>query len=84
MPSINVKLVQGAYTVEERQQLITKFTDAVASIKGDGVRPFVTILVEEIESGMWGGGGNFITTQDVRNAIAAGNEAAAAKAGSDG
>ena len=29
MPNINVKLVQGAYSVEERQQLITKFTDAV-------------------------------------------------------
>ena len=82
MPSINVKLVQGAYSVEERQQLITKFTDAVASIKGDGVRPFVTILVEEIESGMWGGGGNFITTDAVREAIAAGNDAA--KGGSDG
>lgn len=82
MPNINVKVVQGSYSVEERQQIIRSFTDAVAAIKGDGVRPFVTVLVEEIESGMWGGAGNCITADDVRNAIAEGNNAA--KGGSDG
>lgn len=73
MPVIHATIVAGTYDHEEKGALIAGFTDAVVAVKGEGVRPFVTVLVSEVESGDWGGGGARITTEAVRAAIAEGN-----------
>ncbi|WP_291053769.1 tautomerase family protein [Herbiconiux sp.] len=76
MPVINATVVAGTYDAAEKGELIAGFTNAVVAVKGEGVRPFVTVLLNEVESGDWGGGGDRITTELVLGAIAAGNEAA--------
>lgn len=80
MPVINATVVAGTYDAAEKGELIAGFTNAVVAVKGEGVRPFVTVLLNEVDSGDWGGGGDRITTELVLGAIAAGNEAAAAPA----
>jgi 4-oxalocrotonate tautomerase len=77
MPSIHATMVEGTYSAEEKGELIRGFTNAVVAVKGEGVRPFVTVLLNEVKSGDWGGGGQRIGTEDVLGAIAAGNEAEA-------
>ncbi len=71
MPFINVKLIEGVFTAEQKQQVVTRLTDAMVSIEGENMRPVTWVVVEEVKSGDWGIGGQPLTTADVK-ALAAG------------
>jgi 4-oxalocrotonate tautomerase len=71
MPLIQVKLIEGVFTPEQKQQMIHKLTDAMVSIEGENMRPVTWVVVEEVKSGDWGIGGKALTTEAVR-ALAAG------------
>jgi 4-oxalocrotonate tautomerase len=71
MPLIQVKLIEGVFTTEQKQQMITKLTDAMLSVEGENMRGVTTVIIEDIASGDWAIGGKSLTTQDVK-ALAAG------------
>jgi 4-oxalocrotonate tautomerase len=71
MPLINVKLIEGVFTQTQKQEMIRKLTDTMVSIEGENMRPVTWVVVEEVKSGDWGIGGNFLTTNDAK-ALAAG------------
>ncbi len=71
MPLINVKLIEGVFDQEQKQQIIERLTDAMVSIEGESMRQVTWCVVEEVKSGDWGIGGNALTTDQVR-ALAAG------------
>jgi 4-oxalocrotonate tautomerase len=71
MPLIQVKLIEGVFTTEQKQQMITKLTDAMVSVEGENMRGVTTVIIEDIASGDWAIGGKSLTTQDVK-ALAAG------------
>ncbi len=71
MPLINVKLIEGVFSSEQKQQIIERLTDAMVSIEGENMRQVTWCVVEEVKSGDWGIGGNSLTTEQVR-ALAAG------------
>jgi phenylpyruvate tautomerase PptA (4-oxalocrotonate tautomerase family) len=50
MPLIQVKLAQNTYTPEQRKQMITRLTDAMAGIIGEILDPITCIVVEEPRS----------------------------------
>jgi 4-oxalocrotonate tautomerase len=54
--------------------MISKLTDAMVSIEGENMRNVTWCVVEEVESGDWGIGGNALTTADV-HALARGKAA---------
>ena len=54
--------------------MISKLTDAMVSIEGENMRGVTWCVVEEVESGDWGIGGNALTTADV-HALARGKAA---------
>lgn len=70
MPLINVKLIEGVFTTEQKQDMIRKLTDTMVSIEGENMRPVTWVVVEEVKSGDWGIGGNPLTTEDVNNLAA--------------
>jgi 4-oxalocrotonate tautomerase len=70
MPLIRATLVENAITPEQKQELIGRITDAVATIYGDHMRPNIWVLVEEIKSGQFGAGGHGVTTDEMRALIA--------------
>jgi 4-oxalocrotonate tautomerase len=70
MPMVNVRLIEGVFTPNQKQEMIRKLTDAMVSIEGENMRS-VTWVVEEVKSGDWGIGGQALTTNDVK-ALAAG------------
>lgn len=74
MPLLNVKLIEGVFTAEQKQQMIRKLTDTMVSIEGETMRPVTWVVVEEVPSGQWGIGGKGMTTADV-HALAAGKSA---------
>jgi 4-oxalocrotonate tautomerase len=71
MPLINVKLIEGVFTGEQKHQIVRDLTDAMVRIEGENMRPVTWCIVEEVRSGDWGVAGKPLSTQDVR-ALAAG------------
>jgi 4-oxalocrotonate tautomerase len=71
MPLINVKLIEGVFTSDQKREMIDRLTDAMVEIEGENMRQVTWCVVEEVKSGDWGIGGNALTTEQV-HALAAG------------
>jgi len=66
MPLAQIKGVSGYLTVEQKQEIIRKVTDAIVSVEGEGLRPVTWVLIEDVNSGEWGVAGKPVTTEDLR------------------
>ena len=66
MPLINVKLIEGVFSAEQKTQIIRKLTDAMVDIEGEAMRQVTWIVIEEVKSGEWGIAGKPLSTADVR------------------
>lgn len=71
MPLVNVKLIEGVFTQEQKREMVTRLTETMVAIEGENMRPVTWVVVEEVKSGDWGIGGQPLTTADV-TALAAG------------
>lgn len=71
MPFINVKIIEGVFDANQKQQIVRSLTDALVGIEGENMRGATWCVVEEVASGDWGIGGQPLTTADVK-ALAAG------------
>ena len=78
MPLVEVKLIEGVFSPKQKQEMITKLTDAMLSIEGENMRGVTSVLIEEVKSGDWGIGGKSLSTADVK-AHAAGKSAGQAR-----
>jgi 4-oxalocrotonate tautomerase len=65
MPFVNIKLIEGVFNEEQKQEMIRKVTETMVSIEGENMRPVTWVVVEEVKSGDWGIGGKGYTTEDV-------------------
>lgn len=77
MPFINVKLIEGVFSPQQKAQIIRKLTDTMVSIEGEAMRSVTWTVIEEVKSGDWGIAGNPLSTADVK-ALAASKPAVAA------
>ena len=66
MPLVDIQLIKGVFTPEQKKTMITKVTDAMVAVEGEAMRPVTWVRVQEIESGEWAIGGNPLTASDVR------------------
>ncbi len=66
MPLVQIKGVGDYLSLEQKQELIRKVTDAVVSVEGEGLRPVTWVLIEEVPSGAWGVAGQPVTAADLR------------------
>jgi 4-oxalocrotonate tautomerase len=66
MPLIQVRVIKDVFSKEQKQQMISKLTDAMVSIEGENMRGVTWCVVEEVDSGDWGIGGKALTTADVQ------------------
>lgn len=71
MPLINVKVIEGVFSAEQKAEIVRKLTDAMVTIEGEAMRPVTWTVVEEVRSGDWGIAGKPLTTEAVK-ALAAG------------
>jgi 4-oxalocrotonate tautomerase len=71
MPFVNVKLIEGVFTAEQKQRIVRELTEAMVAIEGENMRQVTWVVVEEVNSGDWGIAGNPLSTADVK-ALAAG------------
>jgi len=66
MPLVQIKGVGGYLTLEQKQDMIRKVTDAVLSVEGEGLRQVTWVTIEDVQPGAWGVGGNPVTDDDLR------------------
>ena len=66
MPLLQVKLIEGVFSAEQKRQMIEKLTETMVSIEGENMRGVTSVVVEEVKSGDWGIGGKALTTNDVK------------------
>jgi 4-oxalocrotonate tautomerase len=66
MPLVDIQLIKGVFTTEQKTTMIRKVTDAMLSVEGEAMRPVTWVRVQEIESGEWAIGGNPLTAAAVK------------------
>jgi 4-oxalocrotonate tautomerase len=66
MPLVDIQLIKGVFTAEQKTTMIRKVTDAMLSVEGEAMRPVTWVRVQEIESGEWAIGGNPLTAAAVK------------------
>ena len=66
MPLINVKVIEGVFSSDQKHQIIERLSDAMVSVEGENMRGVTWCVVEEVKSGDWGIGGDPLTTEAVR------------------
>jgi len=66
MPFINVKLIEGVFTADQKRQMIRKLTDCMVEIEGEAMRPVTWTVIEEVKSGDWAIAGKPLSTSDVK------------------
>lgn len=72
MPLAQLKGLSGYLSMEQKQDLIRKVTDAIVSVEGEGLRPVTWVIVEDVPSGQWGVGGTPVTTEGLKKMAAQG------------
>jgi 4-oxalocrotonate tautomerase len=70
MPLVDIQLIKGVFTTEQKATMIKKVTEAMLSVEGEAMRPVTWVRVQEIESGEWAIGGNPLTTAAVKSMAA--------------
>ena len=66
MPFVNVKVIEGVFTTDQKAAIVERLTDAMVAIEGEAMRGVTWVVVEEVQSGNWGIGGKRLTTADVK------------------
>lgn len=66
MPLVDIHLIEGVFDKKQKQEMISKITDAMVELEGEAMRGITWVRVHEVASGQWGVGGQALTTADVK------------------
>jgi 4-oxalocrotonate tautomerase len=66
MPLVDIQLIKGVFTPDQKKLMIQKVTEAMIEVEGEPMRPVTWVRVQELESGDWAIGGNPLSAADVR------------------
>ena len=73
MPSIDIQVLEGVFSDEEKAQIITRVTAAFGTVAGPEIERGTSVRIHEVKSGSWGWGGNVLHTEDGQRMKAARN-----------
>lgn len=73
MPLVQIKLIEGVFSKQQKQEMIQKVTDAMVSVEGEHMRGVTWVILDDnVRSGDWGIGGKGLTVEDVKTLAAGG------------
>jgi 4-oxalocrotonate tautomerase len=72
MPLVNVEVIEGVFTRQQKQEIVERLTETMVSIEGENLCQVTWVVVEEVKSGEWGIAGQPLTTKAVRKLAAGG------------
>jgi 4-oxalocrotonate tautomerase len=65
VPLVNIDVIKGVFTPEQKGQLIDRVTEAMVSVEGEAMRPVTWVRIREVEQGDWAIGGKRLAAADV-------------------
>ena len=74
MPMVTIDVIKDVFTPVQKQQLISKVTEAMIAVEGENMRGVTWVRIQEFEGGDWAIGGKALQASDVK-ALAAGKAA---------
>lgn len=66
MPLVDIQVIEGVFTADQKKDMIEKVTDTMVGIEGEALREVTWVRVKEVASGDWGIGGKALTAADVK------------------
>lgn len=57
MPLVDIHVIKGVFSAEQKQQIIKQVTDTMVAIEGDALRSVTWVRIIEINEGEWAIGG---------------------------
>ncbi|MDA3630364.1 tautomerase family protein [Saccharopolyspora oryzae] len=72
MPFIDIKVIAGVFTDEEKRRLVEDVSEAAIAVEGEALRPATHVVITETPSGGWAIGGKPLTSEDVQAKRASG------------
>jgi 4-oxalocrotonate tautomerase len=67
MPFVNIKLIEGVFNEEQKQQMIERVTEAMISVEGENMRPLTLVVIDDnVKSGDWGLAGHGATVEMIQ------------------
>ena len=74
MPMVTIDVIKDVFSPQQKQELITKVTEAMIDVEGESMRGVTWVRIQEFEGGDWAIGGKALKASDVQ-ALAAGKAA---------
>ena len=66
MPLVDIQLIRGVFSPEQKKTMIENVTEAVIAVEGEAMRSVTWVRVQEYESGEWAIGGKPLTAAAVK------------------
>ena len=66
MPLVDIQVIEGVFSADEKRQMIEKVTDTMVAIEGEAMRGVTWVRVHEVASGEWGIGGKTPSAADIK------------------
>ncbi|MEM6371217.1 MAG: tautomerase family protein [Pseudomonadota bacterium] len=63
MPLIDIHVLEGVFSDEEKAQIITETARAFGKVAGKAMQDMTSVRVHEVRSGHWGGADSVWTTE---------------------
>ena len=54
MALIQVKVIEGVFTAQQKQEILERLTETMVDIEGENLRSATVAVLEEVRSGDWG------------------------------
>ena len=67
MPLVDIQLIKGVFSPEQKREMISKVTDTMVGIEGEAMRGVTWVRVIEVASGEWAIGGKPLTAEAVKS-----------------
>jgi 4-oxalocrotonate tautomerase len=71
---VTIDLIKDVFTPAQKQQMISKVTEALVAVEGETLRNVTWVRINEFEGGQWAIGGKALHASDVK-ALQAGKAA---------
>ena len=65
MPLVTIDVIKDVFTPDQKQELVSRVTEAMVSVEGEAMRPVTWVRVQEFEQGDWAIGGQALRAKDV-------------------
>jgi 4-oxalocrotonate tautomerase len=66
MPFIEIKVIEGVFTHDEKREIVERVSETLIDIEGEGLRGSTHTVITETPSGEWAIGGRAFTAEDVK------------------